>query len=92
MTNTPCRYCAATRTICFWGEIRQYEPWRRTVCLWCSIALTILFGGVSFLIGTRPPWILWLLTVPMLLVSLLGILVALNGCERCVVRMYGDGL
>ena len=87
---SPCRFCPVTRFICFWGEINPYAPWRRSVLLVCSLLLTALYAGVMWFYGGEMNLFLWLISVPMLLVSLLGIAASLAACERCVVRLYGD--
>lgn len=89
--TSPCPFCPATKAICFWGELRPYAPWRRWVLLACSVLLAVLFGGIMWYFTTKLNWLLWLISVPMFPVSLLGIAVSISGCERCVVRLFGDG-
>ena len=86
----PCPFCPATRFICFWGEINVYAPWRRLVLLVSSVLLAALFGGIMWFLTSEPNLFLWLVSVPMFLVSLLGIAASLAGCQKCVVRLYGD--
>ena len=87
---TPCPFCPATRFICFWGEINVYAPWRRLVLLGASILMAALFGGIMWFFASELNWLWWFLCIPMFLVSLLSIGASLVGCERCVVRLYGD--
>ncbi len=70
--TSPCTFCPATKFICFWGELRPYAPWRRWVLLACSVLLTILFGGIIWFFTEKLNWILWLISVPMFLISLLN--------------------
>jgi len=57
----------------------------------CSVLLAILFGGAMWFFAEELNWLLWLISVPMFLVSLLGIAASLFGCGMCVVRLFGDG-
>ena len=89
--SIPCRYCTATKFICFWGELVDYKPWRRPVLLVLSILLTMGMFGLSWLIFFRPTAEVYLLiSVPMALIGFLGCLVSVSGCDSCVVRLWGD--
>ena len=93
--NTPrtgfCPLCPATGFICFWGELKPYAPWRRWVLLACSVLLAALFGGILWFSSPELHWVLWVISVSMVLISGLGVATSVVGCERCVVRLYGDG-
>lgn len=86
-----CWACPAIRRICFWGELTPYRPWERPVLF--LIGLGLFAGAGYFLLFTDEAQrstvvrVLW----PLLGVfGLLGAAIAIFGCDRCVVRMWGD--
>ena len=84
-----CAYCRTTELICFWGELRPYRAWRRWVLFGCSLIIIAFFAWLLAYFFDHPnAWTLWLIGLPMLLVSILGIVVSLSGCERCVVSSF----
>jgi len=84
-----CGFCRTTRVLCFWGMLRPYEPGSRVLLFACSLLLAAGIGVSCWPLDEQTAS-MWILGGILFLVSALGLLVALFGCESCVVRMRGD--
>lgn len=88
-----CKFCPIVNKLAYWGP-RPVEKWKRTACLILSALLFIL----PVLLLTQINWVsisanqtpLFLMSGFLLFISLLGIIVALKGCDHCVARLMGD--
>lgn len=90
MTHSHCSYCKTVRKIAFWGELPT-AGWKRPGLLFCSIALAAGFGSLMWLLKDRPNYSLFfLLALPLTLGGVLGILVSVRGCDRCVAKLFGN--
>jgi hypothetical protein len=90
-TTDPCHLCPTTRILCFWGELRPYAPWRRFAVIVLSTLFLIGIGVLAWqFAGHANQWVLWIVGIPVLLFSILGVLVAFWGCNACVMRLYGE--
>ena len=90
--RTKCRCCGIVKTVCFWGELTKYKSWKRTFLFVASLPLAVgmcVLLIISF--GNSKAWGLWLFGVPLLIFFSLGFLVSVIGCNKCVVRIFGDG-
>lgn len=86
-----CAYCPIVKRVSFWGERTTYAPWKRTVVFIIAAFFVLGISAVLWLGWSRPNmWAFALIGVPLLLVMALGAIVAIWGCNSCVVRMYGD--
>lgn len=85
--HTPCPTCRIVDTLCFWGDMPQ-KRWKRPVMLAISIAS---LGGLWFLQNKHllDRVFAQIVAVLVALVLLLGIVVSLIGCDRCVAKLFG---
>jgi hypothetical protein len=85
-----CSYCRVVQFIAFWGPLREAK-WKRPALLICSF---LLGGGSAFvtwmLYGQEEYKFFPLLFVPLSALGFLGVLVAFNGCDACVARLFGN--
>jgi len=85
-----CRYCNTVNTLCFWEPLPA-RSWKRPALL---ILFLLLGGGFSASLvltwsdGVHP--LIVALVVAFVAVCLLGLLVALGGCDTCVARLLGN--
>ena len=83
-----CIYCKVTQSVCYWGELVSYKPWRRPAL--CLMSVAVLLGVVACHWYLPVPAFWWLLTIPLGALGVLGMLVSVFGCSACVVRLWGD--
>jgi hypothetical protein len=82
--------CPITEGLCFWGERTSYTPWKRQLLPWLSLAAFTLLA-VVWLEQRRPPdWFIWVISTILLAFAVTGLASAFWGCNRCVVRVWGD--
>ena len=75
---------------CFWGP-RPEARWKRPVLLVISAGLTASIAALLWVCLDRADsGPLYLLGVPMLALSVLGLFVAIWGCATCVARLLGE--
>jgi hypothetical protein len=56
-----------------------------------GFVFTIGVPSILFFAKDHPEnWLLWLLGVPLFLLGALGQLISINGCNKCVVHLFGD--
>jgi hypothetical protein len=85
-----CTYCRIVKILCFWGP-RPYAKWKRRVLFACSALLALGFGALLWFVDDHKHELsLSLVAVPLTLAGVLGLLVSVNGCSRCVARLFGD--
>jgi hypothetical protein len=88
--QTNCSYCKVVNTLCLWDPLPP-ASWKRPVLVLCALPF---FIGVPFLFwiswGHQETGALWLLGIPLFLLSGLGLLVAVSGCNACVSRLFGE--
>jgi len=88
--QTNCSYCKVVNTICFWGP-RPQASWKRPVLVLCALPFFIGIPALFWVfLGRQEIGVLWLLGIPLFLLSVLGLLVALRGCNACVSRLFGE--
>lgn len=84
-----CSYCRVVQLIAFWGPLREAK-WKRPALLICSV---VMGGGSAFvtwmLYGQKEYKLFPLLSIPLAALGFLDVLVALNGCNACVARLFG---
>ena len=81
--------CAVTRVICFWGELTPYKRWKRVFAFFGSLALVAL--SIAVVLFEQPvTWFHIVLALGLGSFSSLGLIASIWGCNRCVVRMFGD--
>jgi hypothetical protein len=85
-----CPYGGIVNILCFWGAMRE-ATWKRTLLVVCAIALVGMFLPLFWIhrhdngmVGT------WILGGFLVTLGLLGIMVAINGCDACVARLCGN--
>ena len=87
-----CRYCSVVNAVCFWGPMPE-KRWKRPGLLVVSL---LLGGGFSIALaltwsnGIHP--LVAALVVALVSACLLGVLVALKGCDACVARLFGNAI
>lgn len=88
--KSACPLCPVTEGLCFWGELKPYNPLQRKLLPWLSVvALTIL--AVVWLEQRQPAnWLVWVISTILLAFAATGLASAFWGCNRCVVRVWGD--
>jgi hypothetical protein len=79
-----------TRVVCFWGELTPYATWKRRLLPVFSLVPILLGAATWYFGGGWGGWLLEVLAGVVLLLGLLGIAAAIFGCNRCVVRLWGD--
>ena len=89
-----CRYCDLVHKFSSKPrpEDTHYSDWKRLGLFTLPLLIIILVLGI--LVGTfgeRGWWVVWLIGTPILLIFVPAFLVSINGCNRCVVRLYGRG-
>ena len=90
MTKPACPYCKIVNTLCFWGP-RPYARWKRPTLFFASVLLTAGFGALAWWMLQRPGNGLTVVLSGLLaLVGVLGVAVALHGCNACVARLFGE--
>ncbi len=88
-SNTSCKLCTITKFVCFWGELTTYARWRRVFMFFGSLLLLCLPVALFFYEGPGS-WIVYGLAAFLALFSLLGLVSSIWGCDKCVVRMFGE--
>ncbi len=88
--KSDCPLCPVTEGLCFWGELKPYNPWYRKLLPWLSVvALTIV--AVVWLEQRQPPnGLVFVISTILLAFAAAGFASAFWGCNRCVVRVWGD--
>lgn len=90
MSERACMYCKPVQRIAFWGALPEAR-WKRPVLLLLSV---LLGGGIAWLtwrLHGDPKYTYFpLLSVPLAILTFLGLLVSINGCNACVARLMGD--
>jgi hypothetical protein len=85
-----CPYGGIVNTLCFWGAMRE-ATWKRPLLLVCSIGLQVVFVTLFWIHRhDKGIAVLSIGTGFFIAVGLLGIMVAINGCDACVARMAGS--
>ena len=88
-SHTSCSICPLTKFVCFWGELTVYARWRRVLIFFGSLLLLCLPLAL-FLYEGPDSWMVYGLAAFLTLFSLLGLVSSIWGCNRCVVRMFGE--
>lgn len=84
-----CRFCTVTSVVCYWGELTTYRPWKRVFAFFGSLALLAI--SISVVLFEQPlTWFYVVLALGLGLFSMLGLIASTWGCNRCVVRMFGN--
>lgn len=87
-----CTYCKVVNKVCFWGELTKYKPWKRAFLFFASPIMVFVIPVLLYMARDHSDqWILWALGIPLLILGALGLLVSINGFNRCVVHLFGDG-
>lgn len=74
----------------------ESRPWQRYILFAIALIMAV-FNLVMSVAVLIPPYnpvenlFLLIITVPMMTLSILGMIVAGKGCEHCVNRMWGSG-
>jgi hypothetical protein len=90
-TSTPCRLCSVTKIVCFWGELRPYANWRRIFVGVAGAAMATFFTWFIWEFNNGGNGLLaWAIGLPMSALGIVGVMAAISGCNRCVVRLYGS--
>lgn len=85
-----CSYCRVVQFIAFWGPLHEAK-WKRPALLVCSVAMGGGFAYATWMLyGQQEYKYFPLLSVPLAALGLLGMLVALKGCDACVARLFGS--
>ncbi len=86
----PCAYCKTVNIMCFWGPMPE-KRWKRPILLLLSLLGAAGFGSLLWLAWSKATSLLFVVPAALLVaMSVLGILVALNGCNACVARLFGS--
>ena len=85
-----CSYCTVVNKLCFWGP-RPEKEWKRPSLFLGSLLLCGGFGYLLWLLlGHENYFFFAVLAVPLVAGSVLGIVVAVRGCNACVARLFGE--
>jgi hypothetical protein len=85
-----CSYCSVVNKICFWGP-RPEKAWKRPLLFITSLLLGAGFGSLLWILRGHEQYPLFaILAVLLFAGSLLGMAVAVRGCNACVARLFGE--
>ncbi len=85
-----CGYCTLVNKLCFWGS-RPEKDWKRPSLFFASLLLGGGFGYLLWLLRSHENYAFFAsLAVPLVAGSVLGIVVAVRGCNACVARLLGE--
>ena len=86
----PCRFCGVVNTLCYWGP-RPIKSWKRPLLLVASVILTV--GGLAgaWIVFEQGLVVAFLSSI-LAALGALGIAVSLFGCNKCVARLFADGI
>ena len=79
-----------TEGLCFWGELTTYSPWKRWFLPWFSLVALALVAVVWLEQRQPANWLVFVLSTILLAFAATGIASSIWGCNRCVVRVWGD--
>ena len=84
----PCACCKPVNFVCFW-EPRRPAAWKRPALFGLGAAIVASLG---VLLWVGPPQLgpfLEILCAGLIVAGLLGLVVAVRGCDACVARCLG---
>lgn len=85
-----CPYCKVVNTICYWGP-RPEAKWKRWVLLASALPFAVSVPGALCVLGWTVAGLgASALLAPLFLLGVLGVLVAIHGCDACVARIFGE--
>jgi len=94
-----CRCCSLVGKVTSRPELKdlsikdlQHIEWKR-LFLFVVPLILILFSLFILIgsIGQEQGWVVWVFAVPLLLVCVLMFIVSIIGCDKCIIRLYGNG-
>ncbi len=86
----PCSYCKTVNAVCFWGPMPE-KRWKRPTLLVLALLSTVAFAAILALVWRQQGGAVFAALATVLVgLSLLGVAVALRGCEACVARLLGS--
>jgi hypothetical protein len=88
--QSDCALCPITEGLCFWGEQAPYTPVKRLLLpLLSTVALALVV--VVWSQREQPThWLVYVVSTILLAFGVTGLTSSLWGCNRCVVRLWGD--
>ena len=87
-----CSTCSITNIIFFWGDMPQRKWKRPTLFIICMVSL--VGGSALFYVSEHPnasSSFTICLAIFIGLILLLGLIVSIVGCDKCVARALGSG-
>ena len=78
------------RRAVFLGELTPYNPWQRRLLPWFSLVALVLLAIVWLEQRQPANWLVFVLRTILLAFAITGLASARWGCNRCVVRVWGD--
>lgn len=86
----PCGCCKTVNAICFWGPMPE-KRWKRPTLLVLALLGAGGYSAILALAWQRPSGVMFVVLAAVLVVlSLVGVAVALRGCDACVARLFGS--
>jgi hypothetical protein len=88
--ESDCALCPITEGLCFWGEQAPYTLAKRRLLPFLSMVALALVVVVWSQPQQPTHWLVYVLSTILMAFGVTGLTSYLWGCNRCVVRLWGD--